>query len=75
MALHILCNVSKNIAAISCYSVMADECNDCSNKEKFTVNIQWVDGKLKEHENFIGLCIVDTINGDGFVFAIRGELL
>ena len=44
MALHILRDVSKNIAAASCYSVMADECTDCSNKEQFTVNIWWVEG-------------------------------
>jgi len=31
MALHILYDVSKNIAAISCFSLMADECTNCSN--------------------------------------------
>ena len=75
MALHILCDVSKNIAAASCYSVIADECTDCSNKEQFTVNIQWVDEQLKEHESFIGLYKVDTIDADSTVFAIRDVLL
>ena len=37
MPLHIVRDVSKNIAKSSCYSVMADECTDCSNKEQFTV--------------------------------------
>ena len=67
MALHILHDVSKNIAAVSCYSVMADECTDCSNKEQFTVNIRWVDQQLKEHESFIGLYKVDTIDADSLV--------
>ena len=75
MALHILRDVSKNIAAASCYSVMADECTDCSNKEQFTVNIRWVDEQLKEHESFIGLYKVDTIDADSLVFAIRDVLL
>jgi len=43
MALHILHDVSKNIAAASFFSVMADECTDCSNKEQFTINMRWVD--------------------------------
>ena len=40
IALHILREISKCIAAASCYSVMGDECTDCSNKEQFTINIQ-----------------------------------
>ena len=67
MALHILHDVSKNIATSGCYSVMADECTDCSNKEQFTVNIQWVDKQLKEHENYIGLYKVDIIDADSLV--------
>jgi len=47
MALHIPCDVNKNSAAASCFSVMADECTECSNKEKFTVNIQWDDDQMK----------------------------
>ena len=46
-----------------------------SNKEQFTVNIRWVDERLKEHESFIGLCKVDAINADSLVFAIRDVLL
>ena len=75
ISLHILREVSKNIAAASCYSVMADECTDCSNKEQFTVNIRWVDQQLRDHENFIGLYKVDTIDADSLVFAIRDVLL
>ena len=75
MALHILYDVSKNIAAASCYSAMADECTNCSNKEQFTVNSWWVNEQLKEHESFIGLYKVDTIDANSLVFAIRDVLL
>jgi len=43
MTLHTLHDDSKNTAAASYFSVMADECTDCSNKEQFTVYIRWVD--------------------------------
>ena len=36
MALHILRKVSHNIACSHCFSVLADECTDCSNKEVFS---------------------------------------
>ena len=75
MVLHILFDISKNIAEASCYSVMADECTDCSNKEQFTVNIWWVDKKLKEYENFIGLYKVDITDVHSLVFPIRDVLL
>ena len=54
---------------------MADECTDCSNKEQFTVNIRWVYKELQQHENFIGLYKVDTIDADSLVFAIKDVLL
>ena len=72
MALYVLFDVSKNIAAASCFSVMADECTDCSNKEQVTVK---VDDQMKEHQSFIGLYIVDSIDADTLVFAIRDVLL
>ena len=43
MAIHILREVSHNIADSHCFSIMADECTDCLNKEQFTINIRWVD--------------------------------
>ena len=74
MALHILHSVSRHIAECPCYSVMADECTD-SNKEQFTVCIRWVDEELKEHEDFIVLYQVDTIDADCLLSAIRDVLL
>ena len=75
MALHILRSVSQDIAECPCYSVMADECTDCSNKEQFTVCIRWVDKELKEQEDFIGIYQVDTIDADCLLSAIRDVLL
>ena len=75
MALHILHSVSQDIAECPCYSVMADECTDCSNKEQFTVCIRWVDEELKEHEDFIRLYQVETIDADCLLSAIRDVLL
>ena len=75
MALHILREVSHNIAGSHCFSIMADECTDCSNKEQFTINIRWVDEHLNEHEEFIGLYQVSTIDAESLVSAIRDVLL
>ena len=75
MALHILHSVSRHIAECPCYSVMADECTDCSNKEQFTVCIRWEDEELKEHEDFIVLYQVDTIDADCLLSVIRDVLL
>ena len=75
MTLHILRDVSSKIAECSCYSIMADECTDCSNKEQFTINIRWVDEELKEHENFIGLYQVDTIDAECLLLSIEDVLL
>ena len=75
MALHILREVSHNIASSHCFSIMADECTDCSNKEQFTINIRWVDQNLNAHEEFIGLYLVSTIDAQSLVSAIRDVLL
>ena len=72
MALHILREVSQNIAGSHCFSIMADECTDCSNKEQFTINIRWVDQALNAHEEFY---LVSTIDAQSLVSAIRDVLL
>ena len=43
------------------FSIMADECTDISNKEKFTICLRWVGKDLKDNEDFIGLYQVDSI--------------
>lgn len=75
MALHILREVSRNIAGSHCFSIMADECTDCSNKEEFTINVCWVDQHLHEYEQFFGLYQVSMIDSESLVSAIRDVLL
>lgn len=75
MALRILREVSHNIASSHCFSIMADECTDCSNKEQFTVNICWVDQHLNVHEESTGLYMVSTIDAQSLVSAIRDVFL
>jgi hypothetical protein len=75
MALHILREVSQNISSSSCYSILADECTDTSNKEQFTINIRWVDKNLEQHEDFIGLYQVDSITSESLFSAIKDVLL
>ena len=68
--------ISHNIAGSRhCFSIMTDECTDCSNKEQFTINICWVDEHLNEHEGLIGLYQVSTIDAESLVSAIRDVLL
>ena len=67
VALHILREVSHNIAGSHCFSIMADECTDCLNKEQFTINLRWVDQNLNVHEEFIGLYQVSAIDADSLV--------
>ena len=75
MSLHILQEISHNIVESHCFSIMADECTDCSNKEQFTINIRWVDQNLNEHEDFLGLYQVSTIDAKNLVCAIKDVLI
>ena len=75
MALRIVREISSNIRNAGCYTLMADECTDISNKEQFTICIRWVDEDLEDHEDFIGLYEVPTIDANTLVQAIRDTLL
>ncbi len=44
---------SRNITSSHCFSIVADEYTDCSNKEQFTINIHWVDQHLTEDEDLV----------------------
>lgn len=61
MTRKILTDIGDNIRDGGFFSVMADECTDCSNKEQFTINLRWVDSKLQDYTDFIGM---DTIDAD-----------
>ena len=54
---------------------MADECTDVANKEQFTINIRWIDDGMKDHEEFIGLYCVDSIDANSLIRAIKDCLL
>ena len=68
--------ISKSILQSGVYfSIMADECTDISNKERFTVCLRWVSKDLKDHEDFIGLYHVDSITADSLTIHIKDALL
>jgi len=75
MAQKILTDIGDNICDGGFFSVMADECTDCSNKELFTNNLRWVDSKLHDHTDFIGLYAMDAIDADSLAFSIKDVLL
>ena len=70
MALQILGVVQENVQVVGKYSILADECTDCSNKEQFTISLCYVDEKL----DFIGLYAQDSINADSLVASIKDVL-
>ena len=74
MALHITRHICTSIRESGCYT-MADECTDISNKEQFTICIQWVGDDLQDHEDFIGLYDVPRIDSDTLVHAIKDTLV
>jgi len=75
MAMHIARGLSEAIRKAACFTVMADECTDLSNKEQFTICIRWVGDDLVDHEDFIGLYQVDSINAECLTHAIKDTLL
>ena len=75
MALHILRQISSDIAKNGFFSIMADECTDVANNEQFVICIRWVDNTLTDHEDVIGLYKVDTINSNTLVATIEDVLL
>ncbi len=72
---HILRSIASKICESGCFTVMADECSDASNKEQLTMCIRWVDKDLKDHESFIGLYQVDDITADSLTHAIKVGLI
>lgn len=89
MANKILCDIGENVHDGGLLSIKADECTDCSNKkrftinfygwifsnkEQFTINFRWVDSKLQDHTEFIGLYSVDSIDAKFLVTSIKDVL-
>ncbi|XP_062516170.1 uncharacterized protein LOC134191564 [Corticium candelabrum] len=75
MALHIIRNVAQNIRDSACFTIMADECTDVSNKEQFVIVIRWVSEDLQKDESFIGLYEVNSIDDNRLVHSIKDVLL
>ena len=75
MALNIVRKKADKICKGLCYSIMADECTDITNKEQFTICFRWIDSNLQDHEDFIGLYEVDNISANCLVHHIKDVLL
>ena len=71
MALHILRQISSDIAKNGFFSIMADECTDVANNEQFVICIRWVDNTLIDHEDVIGLYNVGIIDSNILVATIE----
>ena len=62
MAHHILRQVVESLKTALFLIIMVDETTDVSNKEQVVVCFRWVDSSLESHEEFIGLCLTETIH-------------
>ena len=56
-------------------SWLKNQLHDIANKEQFTINIRWVGEDLQDHEDFIGLYQVESIDANCLVFTIIDALL
>ena len=62
MSLRVLREIAQNIQSTVIYTIMTDETADVPNKEQLVFCVRWVDGKLTQHEEFIGMHpLVNTI--------------
>ena len=75
MALSLVRQLSQNVRSSKCYTIMADECTDKANHEQFTICIRWVGEDLQDHEDFVGLYYVGTIDATCLEHAITDTLL
>jgi len=74
MALCVLRKISANLAEANFFCIMCDECTDAANREQLVVCIRWVDRYLEAHEEFIGLYLLENIEANTIVSAIRDVL-
>ncbi|XP_048732510.2 zinc finger MYM-type protein 1-like [Ostrea edulis] len=75
MALKILQDVASNIRENGYFSIMVDETTDQSNCEQVVIVIRHVDRDLNVHEDFIGLCMVPSINATTLTNVILDTLM
>ena len=75
MALNVLRQINHSIFNNGFFTIMADECTDVANREQFTICIRWIDDDLYDHEDFIGLFNVGTIDANCLTSTIRDVLV
>ena len=75
MALMILQQVGHKVRSGGWYTILADECTDMANWEQFTICLRWVGEDLHDHEEFLGLYQMVTIDTNSLVRAIKDTLL
>ena len=75
MALNIVKELSQNICTSTCYTIMADKYTDKANHEQFTICIRWIGVYFQDHENFVGLYHVGTIDATCLEHVVTDTLL
>ena len=55
-------------------TIMIDETTDVSNKEQVVICFRWADQSLKTHEDFIGLCQVESTGLEMLIAVIHNVL-
>ena len=75
MALMILWQVGRKIRSSGWYTILADECTDVANREQFTLCLRWVGKDLHDHEDFLGVHQMATVDANSLVRAIKDTLL
>ena len=75
MALMILRKVGHKIRSSVWYTILADECTDVANREQFTICLRWVGEDLHDHEDFLGLYQMATIDANSLLRVIKDTLL
>jgi hypothetical protein len=74
MALQLQRDLAADIRS-GCYSIIADEYTDISNKEQLTICLRWVDMKLEAHEDFLGFYEIPNIAASTIASVIKDSLL
>ena len=75
MSVNILRNMSTILQATPFYTIMVDETVDVSNKDQVVVCLRWVDDNFEVHDDFAGLCQVDSTGAENIYHVITNVFL
>ena len=75
MATHILRKIACDLQSSLFYTIMVDETADVANIEQVVVCLRWWSAKFEAHEEFIGLCQVESIEAERLYRVISDVLL